>query len=461
MAVMASSPGLRSAPQLKQARNPISLKQVDKVLSRSVAVGSLVFGAQTIGALMSQVKQASPLWATIVVSALCASFILALVLSIIGRFVRTAHGIVAGVYVVALLSWPFAVLHPHTDTDNYWLYFILTVGTSTAAIAFSTRAASVYLFLVPIAYGIIRITPPGGSASVPLAALDAIYAIILGGAVIVIITMLRQTAANVDVAQSTALERYGHAVRQHATEVERVQVDSIVHDSVLTTLISAARAYTPEAEELAAVMAGNAIGHLHDAALVQPDDGTTIRLRAIAKRIKDAAATMSPPFRVRSGDVGSRSIPMSAGEAVYSAAVQAMVNSVQHAGDSPEIERRVTMKGVRPGGIEVEISDTGRGFTLEAVPTERLGVRISIIERVTNSGGSVSIASAPNHGAVVTVRWPLDRNVATDALDESGALDETGEPDEPGESADLDSLGDTDALDTIGSGSPVDGEATK
>ncbi|MDQ1529032.1 MAG: hypothetical protein QOH77_822, partial [Actinomycetota bacterium] len=69
MAVMASSPGLRSAPQLKLARNPISLKQVDKVLSRSVAVGGLVFGAQTVGALMSQVKQASPLWATIVVSA--------------------------------------------------------------------------------------------------------------------------------------------------------------------------------------------------------------------------------------------------------------------------------------------------------------------------------------------------------------------------------------------------------
>jgi Histidine kinase-, DNA gyrase B-, and HSP90-like ATPase len=448
MAVMASSPGLRSAPQLKQARNPVSLKQVDKVLSRSVAVGSLVFGAQTVGALMSQVKQASPLWATIVVSALCASFILALVLSIIGRFVRTANGIVAGVYVVALLSWPFAILQPHVDNDNYWLYFILTVGTSTAAIAFSTRTAFIYLLLVPIAYGIIRTTPAGGSASVPLAALDSMYAIILGGAVIVIVTMLRQTATNVDVAQSTALERYGHAVRQHATEVERVQVDSIVHDSVLTTLISAARAYTPEAEELAAVMAGNAIGHLHDAALVQPDDGTTIRLRAVAKRIRDAAVSMSPPFRVRGGDVGSRSIPMSAGEAVYSASVQAMVNSVQHAGDSPEIERRITMNGVRPGGIEVEISDNGRGFTPEAVPTERLGVRVSIIERVTNSGGSVSIISSPNHGASVTVRWPVERIVAADALDESDHAD------------DLDARDDSGALDVVGSGSPSDGEVT-
>jgi signal transduction histidine kinase len=464
MAVMASSPGPRSASQLKQVRNPISLKQVDKVLSRSVAVGSLVFGAQTVGALMSQVKQASPLWGTIVVSALCASFILALALSFLGRFVRTAHGIVAAVFVIALLSWPFAVLHPHPDADNYWLYFILTVGTSTAAIAFSTRAATAYLFVVPIAYGIIRITPAGGSASVPLAALDAIYAIILGGAVIVIITMLRQTATNVDGAQSTALERYGHAVRQHATEVERVQVDSIVHDSVLTTLISAARAYTPEGQELAAVMAGNAIGHLHDAALVQPDDGTTVRLRAIAKRITDSAATMSPPFRVRSGEIGSRSIPMSAGEAVYSATVQAMVNSIQHAGDSPEIERRVSLRGVRPGGIEVEISDNGRGFTLDAVPTERLGVRISIIERVTNSGGSVSIVSSPNNGAVVTVRWPLERTAAQDAADADA--DALGADELPGE-LDADELDETEELDELdeldarGSGPLPDGEVPR
>jgi signal transduction histidine kinase len=180
-----------------------------------------------------------------------------------------------------------------------------------------------------------------------------------------------------------------------------------VHDSVLTTLISAARAYSPEAMELTAAMAGNAIGHLHDAALVQPDDGTTVRLRAVAKRISDAAGGMSPPFQIRRIEVGSRSIPVSAGEAVYSAAVQAMVNSIQHGGDSPNIERWVSMRSARPGGIEVEVGDSGRGFVVDSVPTERLGVRVSIIERVTNAGGSVVIESAPDEGARVRVRWPI------------------------------------------------------
>jgi hypothetical protein len=406
MAGMLSNTAPRSGPQLKQPRNPISLKQVETIISRSVAAVGFVFGAQTVPSLLGQIGKANPVWAAFVVITLFGGVIVALVLSFARRSVRTGHAIVAILYVVALVSWPFAITHPRVEVDNYWLYFLLTVGTSTAGIAFSTRIATIYLFVVPVIYGIIRMTPPGGSESPQHAALDSVYAIILGGAVNIVITMLRHAAQNVDTAQSTALERYGHAVRQHATEVERVQVDSIVHDSVLTTLISAARAYSPEAMELAAVMAGNAIGHLHDAALVQPDDGTTVRLRAVAKRISEAAGGMSPPFQVRGAEVGSRSIPVSVGEAVYSAAVQAMVNSIQHGGESPNIERWVLMKSARPGGILVEIGDTGRGFSMSSIPTERLGVRVSIIERVTNAGGSVEIISAPDHGALVSVRWP-------------------------------------------------------
>jgi hypothetical protein len=406
MAGMSFSPVRRTAPTLARARNPVSRKQVEIVLSRSVAVGSLVFAGQTVLPFLSQDRESNQIWSLATIVALTASLLLALVCSIAVRYVRFAHGTVAAVYVCALVTWPFDVVTPHSASNNQWLYFLLTVGTSTAAIAFSSRLAAAYLFVVPSIYGVIRMTPPGGSEPVPAAILDSVYSIILGGAVVVLITMLRQTATNVDVAQSMALERYGHAVRHHATEVERVQVDSIVHDSVLTTLLSAARAYTPEGMELAAVMAGNAIGYLHDAALVQPDDGSTVRLRAVSQRIVDAAAGMSQPFTVKVTEVGPRSIPAASAEAIVSAATQAMINSVQHAGDSAKIKRRVSIKGVRPGGIEVEVSDDGEGFLMTAIPTERLGVRVSIIERIANAGGIARVVSAPGQGTTMTVRWP-------------------------------------------------------
>jgi two-component sensor histidine kinase len=412
MAGMPSKPAPSSATAQKQARNPVSRKQVEIVLSRSVAAGSLVFAAQTVSPLLSQAKESHPAWLLAASIAIVASLLIALFCSIIIRWVRASQGVVALVFVAVLLTWPFDVVTPHSPTDNQWLYYLLTVATSTAAIAFPTRWSAIYLFAVPSLYGIVRMTPPGGAEPVPAAILDSVYSIILGGAVVVLITMLRQTATNVDVAQSAALERYGHAVRHHATEVERVQVDSIVHDSVLTTLLSAARAYSPEARALSAVMAGNAIGYLHDAALVQPDDGSTVRLRAIAQRISDAAAGMSRPFQVRAVDVGPRSIPTGVGEAIVSAATQAMMNSVQHAGESPRVKRWVSIKGMRPGGIQVEVGDNGSGFDAEAVPTERLGVRVSIVERVGNAGGHAKVVSAPHRGATITVQWPASKSTA-------------------------------------------------
>jgi signal transduction histidine kinase len=411
MAGMSSNPAPRSVAAPKPARNPVSRKQVEIVLSRSVAAGSLVFAAQTASPLLDQARESNPVWLLVAVIAIVASLLLALACSFLVLHVRIAHGIAALVFACALVSWPFAVVVPHSPIDNQWLYYLLTIGTSTAAIAFSTRWAAIYLFVVPSIYGVVRMTPPGGGEQVSAAILDSVYSIILGGAVVVLITMLRQTATNVDIAQSAALERYGHAVRHHATEVERVQVDSIVHDSVLTTLISAARAYTPEAMDLAAVMAGNAIGYLRDAALVQPDDGSTVRLRAVAQRIADAAEGMARPFQLRGTEVGPRSVPAAVGEALVSAATQAMVNSVQHAGESARIKRWIAIRPIRPGGIEVEVGDTGAGFDTQSVPTERLGVRVSIVERVGNAGGVVRIVSSPGHGAVVTVKWPAAKQL--------------------------------------------------
>src|SRR5690606_39115618 len=175
-------------------------------------------------------------------------------------------------------------------SSSYWLYYTLTIATAMATVGFGIRLATVYVVLAPVLYGIIRVTPAGGGVTITQTVLDSVYAIILGGAITIITATLRNAASSVDRAQATALERYGHAVRQHATEAERVQVAAIVHDSVLTTLLSAARAETAEAKELAARMAGNAIGHLREALSEAPQSDVEVSVAALANRIADAAA---------------------------------------------------------------------------------------------------------------------------------------------------------------------------
>jgi signal transduction histidine kinase len=61
----------------------------------------------------------------------------------------------------------------------------------------------------------------------------------------------------------------------------------------------------------------------------------------------------------------------------------------------------------------VHVGDTGTGFDPSAVQIGRLGLRVSIVERVTNAGGKVHIDSKPGQGTVITIVWP-----ASDAAEE-------------------------------------------
>ncbi|QEO08650.1 sensor histidine kinase [Protaetiibacter larvae] len=388
----------------RPVRNPLSLVRVDTAIARTAAGFGIAFMVQSTPTMLEQLPNMHPVWSPIVVGALVLSLALTVFASAARRFVRTAHVTFATVYLVALVSWPFAVLDPaRAPASSYWLYFTLTIATAMATVGLGVKSATLYVVVVPLVYGAIRVTPPGGGVTFTQAALDSVYAVILGGTITVITAILRTAALSVDRAQAMALERYGHAVRQHATEAERVQVDAIVHDSVLTTLLSAARAETAEAKELAARMAGNAIGYLRNAVSVTPPGDAEVSVAVLGSRIADAASALSEPVTVDADDAGAGRVPVAVAEAVYSAAVQAMVNSLQHAGEGAVrwAEVRATADGVL-----VEIGDHGVGFDPDGVPTERLGVRVSILERVASVGGSARVDTAPGRGTLVALRWP-------------------------------------------------------
>jgi signal transduction histidine kinase len=377
-----------------------------------VAAFGILFAIQTAPTIYLQRahQHEQKQWMQLVILLICATLVAALVTAIVQRGVRVPAMAFAILYLLAIATWPLASRTPlHVDDGNPWLYYLLTVAIAMAAIAFTPRVAALYLFVAPTAYGIAAFVTSDEVTIRADAILSAIYSIIVGGIVLIIIVMLRQAAATVDRAQAAALESYADAVRQHATEVERVQVDAIVHDSVLTTLLSAARATTPEARALSAQMAANAIGFLHQAAVVGPDDGSTVSSTALARRIAVAASELGVPFELRAKSFVPRAIPTPAAEAVFSASVQAMVNSVQHAGKGAKVIRWLAIREVTRQGIEVEIGDTGAGFTPGGVPNERIGVRVSIIERVANAGGSADVDSQPGEGTVVTIRWPSTR----------------------------------------------------
>lgn len=383
--------------------SPISKRQIEVVIARSAAIFGLVFAAQTVPGLLQQSSQLNVL-ALVAIVLVFGGLLVAVVAFITRKLVRAVNTYITLSWAAAMAMWPLFVDDGVLDgTNRPWLWFLLTVATAAAAVAWPVWAATVALVVLPLIYGAVRLLPAGGSAPVTLVGLDIVYALILGGTVLVIITLLRQAADSVDRAQATALERYSHAVRQHATEVERVQVDAIVHDSVLTTLLSAARSRTPESEALAATMAQNAMGHMRNAAASTPDDLAPVTVVALAERILETSTGFEFAFALRSYSTGEGDISGGAAEAVYSAAAQAMVNSAQHAG--PAAQRWWSFTGTA-GSVEVVVGDSGAGFDVAAVPRVRIGVRVSMVERMANAGGVVNIDSSPGNGTVVTITWP-------------------------------------------------------
>lgn len=395
-------------PGQKHPKRPISVASLEVVIARAVALFGILFGVQTLPAALGQRALIDPVWWTVMVVAFYGALLASGVASVVRRGTRLANTAIAVVFLLTLVFWiPGVAEGGWSAVERPWVWFMVTVATAAAAVAFSVWAAAVYLLVTPVLYGILRLSVFGGSADPTITALDVIYSVLLGGAVLAIITMLRSAAASVDAAQSTALSRYLDAVGEHAREVERVQVDAIVHDTVLSAFLSAGRAETDEHRQQAARLAKTAIVHLKAAELAPPDERGGVYAQVVARRITETQARMGQPFRIEIDDLGDTVLPVLAAESLYSATRQAMVNSIQHAG-SEGVSRWVTMRRRGAAGVRIEVGDTGVGFVVDEIPSERLGVRVSIIDRMHGAGGEARIESARGDGTLVFIDWPAD-----------------------------------------------------
>lgn len=190
------------------------------------------------------------------------------------------------------------------------------------------------------------------------------------------------------------LARSDHARLTTAREDERRRVAAHLHDSVLQTLALVQRqAHDPAAvqrlarrqeHELRAWMAG-------EVELGTETLGAALR-KAVAEVEDDHDATVELTI------LGERVIDREV-EALAAAAREALRNAAVHAGSPIFVFAQAS-----PDGAEVFIRDEGPGFELGKVPTERRGVRDSIIGRMKAVGGSAEIDSVPGEGTEVALR---------------------------------------------------------
>ncbi|MGN6474910.1 MAG: sensor histidine kinase, partial [Mycobacteriales bacterium] len=90
-------------------------------------------------------------------------------------------------------------------------------------------------------------------------------------------------------------------------------------------------------------------------------------------------------------------------EPLVQAMREAAVNAAKHAGVR-DISIYVEVTATE---LTVFVRDRGKGFTLDAVPEDRFGVRESVIARMERHGGAATIRSSRRTGTEVRLSLPL------------------------------------------------------
>jgi signal transduction histidine kinase len=389
---------------------PIGTRRIEMLLASMVSVFGLFFAATTLPRLVEDWGQLRPAIALMLAVAVYGSILLAALAALMHQWTRFVFGAVGLIYLGALALWPLTVTGSYRADGAPWLFALAGVPCALFAVAARWQLSAAFVLVAAAAVAALRITPAGGADS-SAALLDGSATAEVGLALLLVVQAVRRAARDVDFAQGAALSRYADAQIDEATESERVRTDALVHDSVLTTFLSAAGAGTPEARALAARMAVHTMGVL-SRATVASQVGPKVAVAELPVRMRAESAGIVERFTFSTRHIRDHVVPEAVADAIVSASVQAMTNSVKHAG-GPEVPRSLTIEGTTGGGVRVLVEDQGRGFDPSAVASERLGLRVSIIERMRRVGGEVELRTAVGEGATFALSWPASAAQST------------------------------------------------
>jgi two-component sensor histidine kinase len=304
---------------------------------------------------------------------------------------------------VLLITWPLhyepSMFLP--ETFKPWVWWLLGISAIAAGTSFPFWLGVSYILSVSLGWIALRISPSGGSGELVLAIQDSVHLFVLASIGTAMAIAIRWQAAKTDFANQNLIASGVRSARSQALSLEQQRLDALVHDNVLTTLLVASKAQTPEQKTLASQAATLAIGKLNldqDSMEVSSQVTQVSFFDALRNRIHE----VYPEFEVTLSQTNDSRITDSVAEALTEATLQAVDNSTKHAGTATK--RNVSLQS-EGKGLKIVVSDNGKGFRPSKISKDRLGIQLSIIGRVKSVGGRVFLRSEPGKGTDVVLDW--------------------------------------------------------
>lgn len=385
---------------MSNALSKAATARFEKLVRRLFALSVLFSSIETTANGVAQLDALNTL-GTAAVYCLGAISLLLLLATIFDRRVDGLIWILGGFSLLLLLSWPALVAFPTSFNEGlqpwiWWLIGLATIGIGVVAIPF---VAIAFLIATSVLWVVVDSSRFGGG-DIWAAVQDSAYLLFFGGTVLGMIYVVREAVAKVDSANEQAIRNAIARASRDAVERERQRLDALIHDRVLNTLLLSSRAATAEERKAAADSASAAIMALKSAeseASMAP-----VRALGLFRALRSATLRLHPSASVEIGSAGNTEIPGEVASAITEALIQAVENANRHAKAN---NLTLKMSCTESGNIEVRLEDDGVGFSLDRIPRDRIGVRLSILARMQDAGGSGKILTEPGKGTEVLLRW--------------------------------------------------------
>ncbi len=208
--------------------------------------------------------------------------------------------------------------------------------------------------------------------------------------------------------------RFSEQAQQAAALEERQRLARDLHDAVTQTLFSASMIadVLPRLWERNPDEAQRRLAELRQLTRGALAEMRTLLLELRPSALRDAnlgdvlqqlgeAVTGRARLPVTVTVTGEERLPPDVRVALYRIAQEAMHNVIKHASaQQVAVELHQT-----PEEVTLRICDDGRGFDAARVDGGHFGLRI-MHERAEAAGAALQVASQPDHGTTITVRWP-------------------------------------------------------
>lgn len=380
----------------------LAVTRINLLLDRVFSLSAPLVGLQMTFHAINQSSILNPVWFwPALIAIVVAQLGMAYVVWFSGGVIYWYRALVFAT-LFALGTWPFqigsVILEPG---EQPWLWWSVGIASITSVGAFRMSIAVAMNLIFPIIWFVLQVSNFGGPVSPWVALQDSSMSLLFAGLISVLVLVLRYEAAKVDAANQMTNLAAIELAKTDAIERERARLDALVHDSVLTTLLAAANAKDAAGQSAAALLAEDAITKLKTAAnesLISED----ISFNSLFTALEVAIERQANEVEVEIEGATDQLVPGDVAAALTEATLQALANSLQHAGNP--VRRQVLLKGTRRG-IKILVIDNGRGFRVARIPKNRLGVRLSIIGRVESVGGEVHIDSKIGVGTTIVIEW--------------------------------------------------------